>query len=187
MVKPIILISGTSGIGKTKLANKLFQELDLSHKQTTGMIREVVAAESNHNRDPELFTHTFHADNPLEHFGIQVKRIEKAVKACIERCRRENASLIIEGAHLTPELFHNVPVSAFIVLTNFDSALHRERIRSRGLNIEVDDKKFSNIRKIDEYLVSEAKKYGVPVIENVDFDDVLEKVRSLLENNNYNS
>lgn len=181
-LKPIILISGTSGIGKSTIAKELFNKLNIDHRQTTGMIREIIAAESTKETDPYLYHLTYDAEDPLTQFLSQARRIEKAVKACIHRCRREDSSLIIEGNHLIPELFHNAPIDLLIVITNSDQQLHKQRILQNDVHRFIDEKKFENIRIIDTYLVNEAKKYGILVVENQDSNEVIEKIIHLIEN-----
>ncbi len=177
MVKPIILISGTSGVGKTLLAKTLFNRFNLDHRLTTGMIREVIKTETD-----EAYLHnlTFNAEDHLDNFLKQSRRIEKATKSCIARCQREGASLVIEGNHLTPELFYNLKVDVYVVLTNKDVNLHKQRILSRGLKRPFNAALFQKIRDIDRYLVEEAKKYAIPVVDNLEIGDTVKKVVKLV-------
>ena len=105
--KPIILIGGTSGTGKTTIGNILLNELSIDHSIGTGWIREITSVWIDKEKYPELFTHSFRPTTdltPFEHFCEGTKSLLPSIKACIERARREGTSLIIEGVYLTPGL-----------------------------------------------------------------------------------
>lgn len=101
-VKPIILIGGTSGTGKTTLARKLCSSLDIDHRLGSGFIREIVKTHSSYSH---LNTFTFRSDDPVKSLVAQAITLQPFVLACIERARNEGTSLIIEGTHLIPDLY----------------------------------------------------------------------------------
>lgn len=115
----ILLIGGAPGAGKSTLAKNLCHHLNITHRLSTGFVREIIHSTG------------------LVHFGIMSRirfgledRCEladkwlvqstigkQALSACIDRAYNEGTSLIIEGIHVVPGLIQNEHVTAMIVLT----------------------------------------------------------------------
>jgi len=53
MQKPIILIGGTAGTGKSTLARELSSRLKIDHRLGTGFMREVLRSETSQAKDPD--------------------------------------------------------------------------------------------------------------------------------------
>jgi 2-phosphoglycerate kinase len=160
--KPIILIGGTAGTGKTTLAGELSWRLGLDHRIGTGFIREIV--KSQHRREDCLDLHgfTFRAEQPVANIVAQAERLRPAIIACIERARREGTSLLVEGTHLLPSLYYAVMVDLFVVLAAPEFAEHQRRLRGPShLHRQTTDADFANVRLIDQYLGSEAARWGI--------------------------
>jgi len=163
--KPVVLIGGTAGAGKTTLARELCALLGIAQRLGTGFIREIIRSETTPQRDPELYTFTFRSQQqPLYTIKSQAARIQTAVIQCINRAVSEGTSLVIEGTHILPELYLDLDVS-LLVLAAPPIELHEARLKnntthsSRPLFAE----DFSHIRAIDKHIVSEAKKHRVPI------------------------
>jgi 2-phosphoglycerate kinase len=176
--KPVMLIGGTAGTGKSSLANQLCVRLGLDHRIGTGFIRAVVCSETDAERDPELFSFTFRAADPVAHLHTQAERLRPAVMACIRRAQLEGTSLVVEGPHLLPSLYADVDVSAFVVLAAPAPEEHRDRLHGlTHARREITGGDLHNARRIDEHLAAEAERYGVP---RVTFRDNLDAVAALL-------
>lgn len=160
--KPIILIGGTAGTGKTTLASELSWRLGLDHRIGTGFIREIVKSQHRKEDCLELHGFTFRAEQPVANIVAQAKRMRPAVIACIERARREGTSLLVEGTHLLPLLYHDVMVDLFVVLAAPEFEEHRRRLHGPShLHRQTTESDFVNIRQIDQYLGSEAVRWGI--------------------------
>jgi 2-phosphoglycerate kinase len=160
--KPIILIGGTAGTGKTTLARELSWRLRLDHRIGTGFIREIV--KSQHRREDclELHGFTFGSEQPIANIVAQAQRLRSAIISCIERARREGTSLLVEGTHLLPSLYHNVSVDLFMVLAAPEFEEHKRRLHGPShLHRQTTDADFANVRLIDEYLGGEAARWDV--------------------------
>ena len=86
--KPIILIGGISGSGKTTMGNVLLHSLEIDHSIGTGWIREILTTQLKKEDYPELFTHSYRPITnitPFENFCKGTKFLIPAVKACIKR------------------------------------------------------------------------------------------------------
>ncbi len=163
--KPIVLIGGTAGTGKSTLARELSSRLSFDHRLGTGFIREVAKAFHSPDSAPELYSFTFRSERPVDNVIAQSRALKPAIDACIARARNEGTSLVIEGNHLIPELYRDVEVDLYVVLAAPDPAQHR--VRLNGLShskrrLGEDD--VANVRRIGDYLRDEATRCGIPYI-----------------------
>jgi 2-phosphoglycerate kinase len=162
ITKPIILIGGTAGTGKTTLASELSWRLGLDHRIGTGFIREIVKSQHRKEDCLELHGFTFRSQQPVANIAAQAQRLRPAIIACIERARREGTSLLVEGTHLLPSLYHDVMVDLFVVLAAPELEEHKKRLRGPShLHRQTTDADFANVRLIDQYLGSEAARWGI--------------------------
>ena len=165
MQKPIILVGGTAGTGKSTLARELGSRLGIDHRLGTGFIREVLRSETSQRKDPDLFTFTFRSENPIKTLIAQARRLRPAVLSCIRRARHEGTSLIIEGNHLLPELYLDADVDLYVVLSAPSLDEHLRRLQGPShlkRNITADD--FKNAVMINEYFRAEARKCNLPFL-----------------------
>jgi 2-phosphoglycerate kinase len=162
IAKPIILIGGTAGTGKTTLAAELSWRLGLDHRIGTGFIREIIKSQHHKEDCLELHGFTFRSQQPIANIIAQAQRLKPAVMACIERALREGTSLLVEGTHLLPSLYNDVAVDLFAVLAAPEPEEHRRRLRGPShLHRQTTDADFANVRLIDQYLGTEAARWGV--------------------------
>jgi 2-phosphoglycerate kinase len=180
--KPILLIGGAPGTGKSSLANHLVAALSLDHRIGTGFVRAIVQAESSPTREPLLFSRTFDVDDPLPHVIWQARRLLPAVVACIERARLEGTSLVVEGSHLLPSVYGGLPVDAFVVLAAPEEAAHKQQILGDTHSHRVvTDEQIARIRRIDSFYRSDAQKAGVVVLPGADLASLVCRVSELLK------
>jgi 2-phosphoglycerate kinase len=160
--KPIILIGGTAGTGKTTLASELSWRLSLDHRIGTGFIREIVKSQHRKEDCLELHGFTFRAERPVANIVAQAHRLRPAIIACIERARREGTSLLVEGTHLLPSLYHDVITDLYVVLAAPEFEEHKRRLNGPShLHRQTTDADFANVRLIDQYLGGEAGRWGI--------------------------
>ena len=160
--KPIILIGGTAGTGKTTLASELSWRLGLDHRIGTGFIREIVKSQHRREDCMELHGFTFRSEQPVANIVAQAQRLRPAIIACVERARREGTSLLVEGTHLLPAFYHDVMVDLFAVLAAPDSEEHKRRLCGPShLHRQTTEADLANVRLIDQYLGREAARWGI--------------------------
>jgi len=165
MQKPIILVGGTAGTGKSTLARELGFLLGIDHRLGTGFIREVLRTETSPAKDPDLFTFTFRSANPIKTLIAQAFRLRPAILSCMRRARNEGTSLIIEGTHLVPELYGDVGADLSIVLSAPQLDEHLRRLQGPShlkRSISADD--FKHAVLINEYFRTEAERCGLPFL-----------------------
>jgi 2-phosphoglycerate kinase len=172
--KPIFLVGGAPGTGKSTLAARLSDRLAVDHRIGTGFIRAVIQSETNADAEPDLFSMTFQADDPVAHVETQARRLRPAVMACVDRARREGTSLVVEGSHLIPSLYQQASVDFFVVLAAPPPADHLSRIMGpTHANRRISEQDLSKIRALDAYYRREAARCNVPVVLYEHLDPVV--------------
>ncbi len=179
MHKPIILIGGTAGTGKTTLAHNLCSLLNIDHRLGTGFIREIVRSQTTPEKDECLFEYTFRADDPVAHLVHQSERLYNSINACIDRAKREGTSLVIEGNHLIPRLYYNHAVDLYVVLSTPNLDIHQRQLQ--GLTHaarELTSSDIDNVRKIGTYLEQECERFSVQQISYpYNLNEIVERIK----------
>jgi len=157
---------------------------EIDHRLGTGFIREI--AKFYCPKTPELFYHTWElADrlntSPYEGFKIQADLLNVPINSLIKRANEEGTSIIIEGNHLIPEIMTRTKATTCLVLNVSDEKEHYNHILGKShANRTITKENFSTIRKVQKSILSVAKRHNVPIIENNDLTDTLNKITVLL-------
>ncbi len=199
--KPIIvLLSGVPGIGKSTISSLLSQRLDITNIIGTDMIREVLRQTIAPNLVPELHCSSYEAFkylkpklNPILRQSIigyeeQSKHVIVGVEAAIKSALYSRENTLLEGVHLAPNMLQSSalkePHVIMFLLYLEDEDEHLQRIQTRGTVVEnrradryLDA--FSEIRNIQTYLVEEATKANIPIIETSKSQEVINKLMDL--------
>jgi 2-phosphoglycerate kinase len=117
-------------------------------------------------------------------FQAQVHQMGTAIDAIIGRHLTEGTSLVVEGTHLVPGLSPRVgfepALVAEIVLAVADEADHRDNFarreaRAKGRPSDEYLEHFQEIRMIQEFVVQQAEREGVAVVDTADLDRAVER------------
>jgi 2-phosphoglycerate kinase len=169
--KPIVLIGGVSGTGKTTLSNALLNKLNFDHKIGLGWIRETLCTILSEKDAPELFDYSFKTSNinDLKQYFIfkQSEYHKPAIEACIKRAYREGTSLIIEGVNLIPGYFDTEYVSNYFWLKMPKKIeIHKSLlISSTHLNRDIRHDDLIAIRKVGQNIENICKEKNIDLIE----------------------
>jgi 2-phosphoglycerate kinase len=119
-------------------------------------------------------------------FIEQARQVCVGTQAIVQRAERERMSTLVEGVHLIPGLIQGTDVTRCavveIVVHIEDEATHRSHFAMRGLQtdggraVEHYLSNFERIREIQDYLVAQAQRRGVPVVENSIVDDTVRRL-----------
>lgn len=190
----IVLIGGTTGVGKSTVATQLAARLGITRIISTDAVREVMRQVFSERIMPALHTSSFDADRALRGplpsgadpvlvgFEEQVRAVAVGIEALIERSVVETTDLVIEGAHLVPgfigEAWEEKAVVVQVVITVDDEGLHRSHFALRGQDSRLRSvdrylTAFENIRQVQEHIRALARERGVPVISSYSLDATL--------------
>jgi len=197
----IILIGGASGVGTSSIAFEVANRLGIRNMISTDMIREVMRKIVSKELIPTIYESSYTAyrslrippppelDEVLIGFRDHVDTVSVGVDAVIERALKEGISIVIEGVHIVPGFIREDLVAKdnvkMFVLTLQDEEVHKGRFYSRCRQLWARRplqrymNYFDAIRRTHKYFESQANKYNVQVIENIDVTTTLD---SIIEN-----
>ncbi len=200
--KPIIvLLAGVPGIGKSTLSVDLSKRLEITNIIGTDMVREILRQTISSNLIPELHSSSYEAYkylkptlNPILRQSIvgyeeQCRHVIVGVEAAIQSALYSRENTIIEGVHLAPNiLIRSVLEESHVIMILFyleNEEEHLRRIKSRGSEVIQRGadrylRSFQEIRNIQTYLVEEANKLNIPIIETSDSASAIEKMMDIV-------
>lgn len=102
----LVLIAGTTGVGKSTVAVEAAKKLGFTRIISTDAIREILRATDPQHEIPRLHRSSFargEAGDPILDWKDSCSVVEIGIDATIARARREGIDLIVEGVHLVPD------------------------------------------------------------------------------------
>ncbi|HOU75546.1 MAG TPA: AAA family ATPase [Candidatus Dojkabacteria bacterium] len=188
-MKNIILINGAPGAGKSTIARLVAQQLEASQLIGTDVIREVMRRLDIDKKFTHIHTSSvllsesgFDSTDHVALFLEQARQVMIGVNSVIERCISEDKSCVIEGIHLVPQLlkgFQHLQIKKFVLYVG-DERDHHNRLAKQEAGRAINKVgRFDVIRKIQDFLVNDAKQYGVSCLENIDMRGTVDKILSL--------
>jgi len=192
--KPFILIiGGSTGVGKTSLSIEIAHRLGINKIISTDDIRQMMRLMFSQELMPYLYSSSYEAwksinfpiaknvDPVIEGYNQQSLRINVGIRAIIERSIVENEHIIINGIHCIPgflnlEDYIDKAYILLVIITYFNKDDYKNRFKQRfrqsprrKLQKYLDN--FENIWKIQNYLYDLADEWNVPIIHNIEFDN----------------
>lgn len=200
----IVLIGGTTGVGKSTVATEVAHRLGITRISSTDSIREVMRGIFTKDLMPAIYESAFNAwrglrvpvpqgANPvIVGFREQTAVVSTGVEALIERAVLEGMSMVMEGIHLVPgyldhRKFKNARVVSLVIGVEDEqshlSHFYIREIQTQGSRPTRRYKaNFGNIRLLGRYIEDLAREHDIPVLYSHQLDrtvaDVLEYVVS---------
>jgi 2-phosphoglycerate kinase len=180
----VVMIGGTTGVGKSTLATMLAARLGVTRVIATDVIRQVLRAFFTHEAMPSVHHSAFEAGG-VEGYRTQAARVATGIDAIVERAAGEGKPVVVEGVHVVPGTLDSglrdrcVAVEALLVVG--DDELHRGHFSHRpGRPAQRYLDRFEEIRALQDHLEACARREGVAVIDNVNVDDTLGRLMDLV-------
>jgi 2-phosphoglycerate kinase len=180
----VLLLSGTTGVGKSTLATMAAHRLGITRVIATDVIRQVLRASFSRDLMPSVHSSAFEVD--MEGYAEQADAVGTGVTAIVERACDEGTPIAIEGVHVAPGMLSEgvasrcLVVEAVLVVEDLD--LHRAHFEARGDRRPAERylARFEQIRHIQDHLAGKASARGVAVIDNANIDEALGRVMDLV-------
>jgi 2-phosphoglycerate kinase len=181
----VVLIGGTTGVGKSTLATMLAARLGITRVIATDVIRQVLRAFFTHEAMPSVHSSAFEAGG-LEGYRDQAERVATGIAAIVERAANEGNPVIVEGVHVVPGALHPglrercVLAEAIVVVR--DEELHRGHFSHRPGSRPAERylAAFEDIRALQDHLAERAGDAGLEVIDNENIDAALAQLMELV-------
>jgi 2-phosphoglycerate kinase len=201
----VVLLGGTSGCGKSTIANELANRLDIVRTQSTDMLREVMRMMLPERLMPVLHQSSFRAwevlpgaDQPhldmeariAAGYLSQAELLAVPCEAVVQRAIRERVSLILEGVHIQPGLLERLPRDdEVIVVPIMLAVLKQEQLRRRFRGRASGAPKRRSRRYLENFdaiwalqalLLSEADRSHMSIVANDDKDTTLQEITRII-------
>jgi len=181
----VVLIGGTTGVGKSTLATMLAARLGITRVIATDVIRQVLRAFFTHGAMPSVHSSAFEAGG-LEGYEDQAERVATGIAAIVERAANEGKPVVVEGVHVLPGALdpglRERCVLAEAILVVRDEQLHRGHFSHRPGNRPAERylAAFEEIRELQDHLAERARVASVEVIDNENIDAALVQLMELV-------
>ncbi len=194
----ILLLGGTSGVGKSTLALEVARRLSIGRVISTDSIRDVMRVMLSDDLVPTLHVSSFEAhtrllsevreglDPVIEGFLDQSRTVAVGVRAVIERAIVEGTSTVLDGVSLVPGLFDpsewqdRAHVFFLLAADEDRESLHGHLVaRAHGKGARASERyvrNFQEIFKIQEDLLERAETFSVPVVDVQNLEGAARKV-----------
>jgi len=166
MVVPrLLIIVGTSGVGKSTMSARLASELNFSKVASTDTVREALRTQITPSESPALHRSSFESagGSVVEDWGETVDAVSEGVRAVIQRALEKRGDLLLEGVHYLPnkevidEWRDAGGIATGVVLYVTSENMHRGMIANRekhnGKQVDHYLGNLDRIREIQEDLV----------------------------------
>ena len=181
----VVLIGGTTGVGKSTLATMLAAQLGVNRVIATDVIRQVLRAFFTQEAMPTVHGSAFEMGG-IAGYRDQAERVGTGIDAIVERAAAEGKPVVVEGVHVVPGGVHPrvrercVLVEALVVVE--DPELHRGhfslRPGSRPADRYLDH--FEEIRRLQDHLWERARSERVAIVDNASVDSTLARLMELV-------
>ena len=195
----IVLIGGSTGTGKSTVAAEVAHRLGITRVASTDFIRQTMRAFFSPEFMPTIHYSSFEAGQGLDEevtgdptvvgFIDQCRHVCVGVEAAIRRALTEGWSMVLEGVHLVPGMLPYELEGALlvhVVIEIADEDVHRVHFHVRDAatgGIRAMDKyldRIDDIRRLQTYIASRARRQQVPVIENANVERTIDRVIELV-------
>ena len=181
----VVLLGGTTGVGKSTLATMLAARLGVNRVIATDVIRQVLRAFFTVEAMPTVHRSAFEAGG-VSGYRDQAERVGTAIAAIVERAADEAKPVVVEGVHVVPGGVHPrvrdrcVLVEALVVVNDPD--LHRGHFSLRPGTRPAERylRSFDDIRLLQDHLWARARSERVAIVDNENVDGALARLMELV-------
>jgi 2-phosphoglycerate kinase len=186
-----------------RLALEVAHRLGIGRVLSTDSIRQIMRLMLSPELVPAIHGSSYDAhrllgadyqgeDPVLEGFRAQTATVSVGIRGSMDRAVAENASLVMDGVSILPGVidlgaYEELAQVIFLVVATLDEDAFAKRfaLRAAGEKRRSTHRYLENldaILKIQDHFLDAAERFGVPIVDNVDFDrSVLQIIRHVTE------
>ncbi|MBD0330238.1 MAG: hypothetical protein ICV64_09060 [Thermoleophilia bacterium] len=197
----VVLVGGATGTGKSTIATEVAHRLGITRVTSTDFVRQTMRAFFSPEFVPSVHYSSFEAgealpaaereagDPLLVGFLEQTANVLVGVRASIERALQEGWSMVLEGVHLVPGMLPEPPARALVVhvvvaIDNEDVHAQHFFIRDAATGgvrrLDKYLRRLGDIRHLQDFIVDEARKSAVPVVQNGNIEEAIGEVMEVV-------
>jgi 2-phosphoglycerate kinase len=196
----LVLVGGATGTGKSTVATEVAHRLGITRVTSTDFIRQTMRALFSPEFLPSVHYSSFEAgealpaaekeagDALLLGFMDQTRHVLVGVQASVDRALEEGWSMVLEGIHLVPGMMRPIQgaLVVHVVMAIEDENVHEQHFAIRDaatLGVRPHDKyleRLADIRHIQDFILDEADRSDVPVIQNGSIEQAIGAVIELV-------
>lgn len=202
----IVLVGGVTGSGKRAVSSELAYRLDITHHQSTDMMREIIRSYLSPQMVPTLTYPSFEAwrglpggagaagpaiERPvIAGFLSQLSAMKLALEATIDRAVEERHHLILEGVHVIPTELKlpaegNNAVVIPIMIASMKKKQLKKQLERHGL--EKGDRLvrryvegLDDVWELQSWILDEADRDGIDIVESDNIEAAVRKSLDLI-------
>ena len=196
----VVLVGGATGTGKSTVATEVAHRLGITRVTSTDFVRQTMRAFFSREFMPSVHYSSFDAgaalpaaekeegDPLILGFIDQTRHVLVGVEAAIHRVLEEGWSMVLEGVHLVPGMLRPIEGALVVqcVLAIEDEEVHaghfwiRDAASGGVRPVEKYLDSLGSIRRIQSFIVEQARRTDVPVVENENMEDAIAAVMELV-------
>jgi 2-phosphoglycerate kinase len=197
----IVLVGGATGSGKSTVATEVAHRLGITRVTSTDFVRQTMRAFFSKEFMPSVHHSSFEVgsalppaeqeagDALLVGFIDQTRNVLVGIQAAIDRALEEGWSMVLEGVHLVPGMLERPRGRALVVhcvLSIDDETTHASHFFIRDADSEGVRPvskylaRLADIRRVQKFIVDEARKASVPVVQNSTVEQAITEVMELV-------
>jgi len=197
----LVFVGGATGTGKSTIATEVAHRLGITRVTSTDFVRQTMRAFFSPEFVPSVHYSSFEAgealpaaereagDPLLLGFLDQTRYVLTGVQGSIERALQEGWSMVLEGVHLVPGMVPELSPEAIVahaVIAVENEDVHSQHFFIRDTasgGVRALDKylvRLGDIRHLQDFIVDEARKTGVPVVQNGNIEEAIGEVIELV-------
>ncbi|MGE5690833.1 MAG: hypothetical protein ACM33B_09795 [Pseudomonadota bacterium] len=197
----VVLVGGATGTGKSTIATEIAHRLGITRVTSTDFLRQTMRAFFSPEFMPSVHFSSFEAGEALPEaereagdplmigFVDQTRHVLVGVEAAVDRAQHEGWSVVIEGVHLVPGMLRPSPpgiLFVHVIVAIEDESLHAEHFSIRDAAtggtraLEKYLARLGDIRHLQDFIVDQAGKSGVPVIQNGNIEQAIAAVMEIV-------
>jgi len=193
----VLLLGGTSGVGKTTLSLEVARRLGIGRVQSTDSIRQIMRLLVPRELVPAIHASSYDAylslpyesgrkHSVIDGFRAQAAAVSIGVRASIERTIEESVNLVMDGVSIVPDLLvldsyrGSADVVMLLVATRDEDALRsRFHARSSGGKRRAPHRYIEHldaILEIQRHLIEVAERFGIPIVDDTSFERSVQRI-----------